>query len=188
MEQWKQIKGYENLYEISNLGNVKSLARLAKDKNGNLTRTLNKRLLKSTVNSSGYLMVNLYKDNKMKTYPLHILVAIHFNGHIPNGHINIIDHINNDKMDCRATNLQITTTRHNASKDIDKTKTSTKYIGVDICRTRYRAQALIQGKLVYLGLFDSPEEASDIYQTALKHEMHFNGDRKEFRAYLKIIK
>ena len=58
MEKWKDIKGYEELYQVSNLGNVKSLERKVKCKGGAL-RTVNKKLLKLYLDGKGYLQVKL---------------------------------------------------------------------------------------------------------------------------------
>ena len=71
-EIWKDIEefeGYEGLYKVSNRGNVKSL---------NYRHTGKERILKTRKTSDGYLLVNLYKDGKMKTYYVHQLVATAF--------------------------------------------------------------------------------------------------------------
>ena len=71
MEQeiWKPVEGFEGLYEISNLGRVKSLW-FGKEKIMNPAKT-----------KDGYLFVNLYKDRKRKAFKVHRLVATAF---IPN--------------------------------------------------------------------------------------------------------
>ena len=63
-EIWKDIKGYEGKYQVSNYGNVKSL---------NYRRTGNEKLMKPTLQNNGYLCVNLYKP--LKLYLIHRLVA-----------------------------------------------------------------------------------------------------------------
>ena len=68
VEEWKDIKGYEGLYQVSNLGNVKSLKR----------NTTHERILKQRKNRDGYLYVNLCKEGKTKTKKIHRLVAEHF--------------------------------------------------------------------------------------------------------------
>lgn len=72
MEQWKDIEGYERLYQASNYGNVKSL---------NYNRTGKEKLLKPGVDGCGYLFVRLYKDGKAKQPRIHQLIAQTF---IPN--------------------------------------------------------------------------------------------------------
>lgn len=77
MEKWKDIIGYEGKYQISNLGNVKSLDRIAW--NGNSNHLLKGRIMKLKGNK--YKEVHLCNDSKIKKCYVHRLVAIHF---IPN--------------------------------------------------------------------------------------------------------
>lgn len=72
METWKDIKGWEGKYQVSNLGRVKSL---------NYCNTGNPSILKTGTDCNGYLKVTLYRNNKGKTYNVHRLVAEAF---IPN--------------------------------------------------------------------------------------------------------
>ena len=100
MEEWKDIKGYEGLYMVSNLGNVKSLG------NGNSRNKNNckERIRKPTKNGSGYLQVQLYKDGIRKMHLVHRLVACAF---IPNPQgLPEVNHLSEDKTDCRAENLE----------------------------------------------------------------------------------
>lgn len=82
-EIWKSIKGYEGLYEVSNLGRVKSLPRYRKF--GNQKRLIPERILLAAnkeKDHTGYLFVNLHKNNdRGKPHYLHRLVAGAF---IPN--------------------------------------------------------------------------------------------------------
>ena len=71
-EIWKPINGYEGLYEVSNLGRVKSLSKLC----GRSSRK--DKLLKPCKNKGGYLSVILWKDGKIKKFLIHRLVAIAF--------------------------------------------------------------------------------------------------------------
>ena len=65
-EQWKSITGYEELYEVSSLGRVKSL---------NYHRTGKEKILKPNKTKDGYLVVWLYKNGKRKFFKIHRLVA-----------------------------------------------------------------------------------------------------------------
>ena len=88
-EFWKQIEGFDN-YQISNIGRVKNIKF--------------DRLVKPLLDNRGYIMVNLYKDGKMKRLSLHRLIAIAF---IPNPENKpCIDHINTDRSDNRIDNLR----------------------------------------------------------------------------------
>lgn len=87
-EIWKEIEGYEGIYEVSNYGRVRSLKRKAP------------KILKQANNGYGYVMVSL-DGNSIK---VHSLVAKAF---IPNPeNLPTIDHINKDRADNRVENLR----------------------------------------------------------------------------------
>lgn len=79
-EVWKDIKGFEGYYQISNKGNVKSLTRrIQYISRGKVTfRTQYEKILKQSFCSSGYPIVHLYDDVERKNVMIHRLVAIHF--------------------------------------------------------------------------------------------------------------
>jgi hypothetical protein len=77
-EIWKDIKGYERLYQVSNMGRVKSLARFQKAKENSISYRKEKFLKISTRKKDGYLVCWLYKNGIRKTYLIHILVAKEF--------------------------------------------------------------------------------------------------------------
>jgi len=154
-EIFKDIPSYEGLYQVSNLGNVKSL---------NFRKEI---ILKPYVNIYGYYTVRLKKCSKGKTFTIHQLVAITFLNHKPNGHKIIVDHISNIKTDNSLENLQLITNRENTSKD--KKNGSSKYIGVYFHKgnKKWVATIRVNGELKRLGAFTSEEEASEYYQNAL---------------------
>lgn len=80
-EIWKDVVNYEGLYQVSNLGNVKSVARVVHRKNGTTT-TYPERLLKCR-SFGNYVQAILSKDGKIKCFTVHRLVATAF---IPNPH------------------------------------------------------------------------------------------------------
>jgi hypothetical protein len=75
-EEWKDIYGYECLYQISSHGRVKSLNRVIETSRG--CRTISEKILKSNPNSDKYLQVGLCKNGKQKTFAIHRLVAEHY--------------------------------------------------------------------------------------------------------------
>lgn len=101
-ELWKPVVGYEGIYEVSNLGSVASL---------NYKRTGERKILKLSKTKKGYLYLVLRKDGCPKHHRVHRLVAAAF---VPNKnggqHVN---HINENKMDNRAENLEWCTNEYN---------------------------------------------------------------------------
>ena len=126
-EIWKDIEGYEGLYQVSNLGRVKHLSTFKIDTRGREWRTP-ERLLVPILNYNGYYRINLCKDGKSKRLYLHRLVASAF---IPNTqHLPCIDHINTTRTDNSISNLRWVTHRGNM-----RNKTSRENIAVG--RERY---------------------------------------------------
>lgn len=107
-EIWKDIEGYIGLYQISNLGRVKSLGRRGKG------CSLEDRILKHNINKDGYHLVNLKDVNHVaKWYSVHRLVALHF---IPNpNNLPIINHKDEDKSNNYMDNLEWCTIQYNNS-------------------------------------------------------------------------
>ena len=79
-EQWKPVPGYEGLYEVSNLGRVRSLDRTKT--NGHKWKG---RILKQPSLRSGYKLVSLWKNGKQKSALVHRLVLFAFVGAQPEG-------------------------------------------------------------------------------------------------------
>jgi len=110
IEVWKDIPNYEGYYQVSNLGRVKGLKRTVPLMYGRY-RVNNEKIIKLPIDSHGYLKCSLCKNGIATTEKAHALVAIAFLGHIPNGNIIVIDHINGCKTDNMVSNLQIVTHR-----------------------------------------------------------------------------
>ena len=107
-EEWRPIKDYEGLYEVSNMGRVKSLKRhdtLGREKEEKILALANDRL--------GYKMVSLCKDGKRTMYKVHRLVAIAF---IPNpDNLPIINHKDENKSNNNVCNLEWCTYKYNSN-------------------------------------------------------------------------
>ena len=104
IEEWRPICGYEGLYEVSNLGRVKSL--------GN-DKTRKEKILSQVKMKKGYLMVNLYKNGKMKTCKVHRLVAKAFLEN-PNGYT-CVNHIDENKVNNYVDNLEWCSYKYNSN-------------------------------------------------------------------------
>lgn len=107
MEIWKNIQGYQGLYQVSNLGRIKNI-KTAKIRKLQVHKVKNKRRI---YNKCG---VCLWKNGTCKNFTLSRLVFETFSGVIPQGYQ--IDHINNDPTDNRLQNLQLLTASQNNKK------------------------------------------------------------------------
>lgn len=97
-EVWKDIKGYEGLYQVSNLGNVKSLK-------------FNKEKILIPLFDKNYLFIQLWKNGKYKRYKVHRLVAEAF---IPNtNEYSCVNHKDENKQNNCVDNLEWCTNQYN---------------------------------------------------------------------------
>lgn len=153
MEIFKDINGYEGLYQVSNFGNVKSA-------NG---------IRSSHKNNSGYLCIDLYKNNKRKKYLIHKLVAEAFLDRIDGK--DYIDHIDEDKNNNNSKNLRWCTHRENSIfRSSRMSNKSSKYTGIHwhILRKKWIASIRINGKKISLGSFSNEHEAHLKYESFKK--------------------
>lgn len=109
IENWKDVKGYENSYEVSNLGKVRSKERTRKF--GRATKTFEPKILKQSEDKDGYFKVNLSKDSKKKSFLVHRLVAEAFVKNIDDKPV--VNHIDGDKKNNIHTNLEWCTRSEN---------------------------------------------------------------------------
>lgn len=99
MEIWKDIKGYEGLYQASNLGRIKSLN--------------SKKILKGYLNQYGYIRIVLYKKGVPKSYQAHRLIAMTF---IENeNNLPVINHKDENKQNNNVNNLEWCTIKYNSN-------------------------------------------------------------------------
>lgn len=114
-EEWKNIIGYEGLYQVSNLGRV---------------RNSKGQILTGYVNNKGYQMVHLRTKTTDKLYSIHRLVAIHFISNPDD--LPQVNHKNEIKTDNRVSNLEWCTHSYNVNygtrnKRVSKTKRNNTY-------------------------------------------------------------
>lgn len=161
VENWRDIPGFEGMYQISDLGRVKSLDRIVTYKDG--FRKYKGRGLKLQSGGEGYLKIELYKNNSYCRFSVHRLVMLAFEGDSDL----VVDHINSIRSDNRLVNLRYLSHRDNVSRGMVN-KTS-QYTGVswDKDKQKWRAYLRINTKGYSLGTFNLEEEAHQAYQKSL---------------------
>lgn len=165
-EIWKPIDGYEGLYEVSNLGRVRSL----EFRNGS-GRHKRVRLLSPTDNGHGYKIIGLVVGGKKRNHYVHRLVAQSF---VPNpNNLPVIDHVDHDRGNNVAHNLRWMTQRDNVRysrslmckpRQKPMTNTGERYISRQKKDGRYR---LTVGRK-QIGVYDTIKEAVEARNEILK--------------------
>jgi hypothetical protein len=118
MEIWKDIKGYEGLYQVSNLGRVKSKERRVNNHRCGATRNIREIVMNPWDNGNGYLVVSLNNKGNRKNHYVHRLVAEHF---IENPfECKYINHLDYNKHNNNADNLQWCTQAENVAYSVER--------------------------------------------------------------------
>lgn len=112
-EIWKDIEGYEKLYQISNLGNIKSKSKQRKCRNNHYCNMREQNIKTHKNKHRGYMYVYLSKNGKSKSFLLHRLVAKHFIKN-PNNYP-VVNHIDYNKENNVYTNLEWCTQKMNVN-------------------------------------------------------------------------
>jgi len=117
VEIWKDIKGYEGLYQVSNYGNIKSLKRTVPH---GAIKTISKKEKIMTLKKThkGYYSMQLYKGGKRKGYAVHRIVAMHFLDNKEN--YETVDHIDANKKNNYYKNLEWVTNSENNRRKVEK--------------------------------------------------------------------
>lgn len=166
-EKFKDIKGYEGYYQVSNLGNVKSVTRFIKYINGR-HRYVNERILKTDKTKKGYLLVTLSANGINIKHSVHRLVALAFINN--NNNKPQVNHIDGNRSNNNVNNLEWVSRRENVSHGVRNRKTSSKYIGVTYRKdsNSWGVSLSIYGKNKYLGVFNNEYDAHKAYLIALE--------------------
>ena len=176
-EEWKPVIGYEDYYEVSNLGRVRSKR--------NKTRITDKesKVMKQKFDNRGYLRVNLHSENNKKSYLVSRMVAEAF---IPNpNNYKIVGHKDDNKINNTIDNLYWTTVKennfHNGKFDtfLEKRKEKmhkiVKALSVKIIGTNIDTGEEIR--------FSSMQEAQRNGFSSGKISLCCNGKRKKHKGY-----
>lgn len=156
VEVWKDIPGYEELYEINNIGKIKTKERTFVDKMGR--NYLKKSILcNSNDDGKGYLQIVLTKNGKRKSFKIHKLVAKTF---IPNpNNLPQVNHKDENKENNNVDNLEWCTRKYNIN-----------YGTRNYRCTRHRLRKINQYNLdnIFIKKYNSLKEAGE--QTNIKYQ------------------
>jgi len=155
-EIWTSIESFENHYEVSNYGRVRSYKN---NKNG---LTPNFKILKNKIDSNGYHYITLCKNKKKKNFSIHRLVVFNFKKDLVIYNKNFcVDHIDNNKNNNYIDNLQVISNRLNSTKDRKRT---CKYPGITKRKDKYLASCYVKKQKIHIGSYLTQEDAYLAYQ------------------------
>jgi hypothetical protein len=164
-EIWKDIKGYDGYYQVSNFGRIKSLSREILKKRG-CFKTKSRILKQCVINGYCYAFISFNK--KKMTYTAHRLVANYFIYKKYNKPQ--VNHIDSNKLNNIFKNLEWVSARENECHKQSKNKNNTSiYTGVsfNLQSKKWRSTINFNKKFIFLGYFNTQEEA---YQARCDYE------------------
>lgn len=154
-EEWRTISVCDR-YEVSNFGNIR--------------RADNKKARNPSTFNTGRRMIGFGINGKISNFSVYSLVCEAFIGPRPAGAV--INHKDGNKTNDRLDNLEYVSQRENSNHYLrDKHKSLPR--GVTIKEGRYCAQYMRNGRKKHIGLYDSPEQASQAYLKAIQGENRY---------------
>jgi NUMOD4 motif/HNH endonuclease len=169
-EIFKDIPNYKGIYQISNLGRVKSMYKLViRSVSGNFIKK--ELILKPFISTTGYLIIKLRKDNINTHFKIHRLTALLF---IDNPKkLPEVNHINRNKLDNSLQNLEWVTARENSCHKVSETEKSSSYVGVSFCKQtgKWKSCIVFKKKRITIGRFSLENDA---YQARVNFENENN--------------
>jgi len=150
-EIWKDVVGYEGLYQVSNLGRVKGLERTIQGwgKSGYRPTKIKGKIMKASHDRGGYLLVGLSKDGKVKTEKVHRLVLKAFLEQ-PEGK-NQVNHKNEIRDDNRLDNLEWCDSKYNVNYGERVERSYKPIVQMDMNNKIIKIHASVRHAYEYLG-------------------------------------
>jgi hypothetical protein len=179
VEQWKDIEGYDGLYQISSFGRIKSY---------HISETFG--CIRKGWVCKGYCYIRLHNNNIQKTFRIHRIVAISFTPNPENKpEVNHRDLVGTHNC---VWNLEWNTRRENETHYYITKKYSSKHIGVYWSEEKLKWVATVshKGKSIYLGYYTKETEASNVYQKAIKeiNDNTFIAPKREYSSKYKGVR
>ncbi len=128
-EIWKDVPGFVGLYEVSNLGNVRSKSRTVRHNCGG-DKKVKGQIISQLITPNGYCQVSLYCKGKRKACSVHRLVLLAFIGRCPKGYE--VRHLNSIKTDNRLVNLAYGTHSENVIDTINLGRNSRQKLNAEL--------------------------------------------------------
>lgn len=184
-EIWKDIKGYEGLYEVSNYGNVKSLERYVNHEEEGFKKIIRERILKKEI-QNGYERVSLCNNGVSKRFFVHRLVAYSFIENKNNKPF--VNHINSTRNDNFVSNLEWCTASENSIHGYKHGKMKSPKVmlgkfGFDCWNSKKCSQYSIDGNFIKTyGSMLEAERQTGIYHTYIS--MCLRGKMKKAGGFL----
>jgi hypothetical protein len=175
-EIYKNIPGYDGVYQVSNFGNVRSF------KNGRHGLKTTPKILKQSKDTQGYLKVMFSYNNKVINAKIHKLVAMAFLDHIPDGYNMTVNHIDKNHLNNKLDNLELLPFKEHIIKDRFGNGRGYSFIKN---RNKWRAEITVNYKTIFLGEFINKQDAINLYNKAINNIHLYYGDNNEFRNKLK---
>ena len=172
-EEWRPVRDYEGLYEVSNFGRIRSL-KFGKTK-----------VLKPGKRRRGYLFVTFLKNSKKKHHSVHRLVFEAFNGKIPDGFE--VNHIDENPSNNRLDNLNLMTHKENVNWGTAQKRRAEKQKGQKRCDVTERlSKPVVQSTLdgVFIKVWSSTMECGRNGFSNGDVSLCCNGKYKQHKGYI----
>lgn len=161
-EIWKDIKGYESLYQISNLGRIMSKSRIIKYSNG-IVKNHTGKILNVYMHNSGYYFISLRNKRIRKNHFIHRLVAAHFVAN-PNNKPQV-NHKDGNKLNNYYKNLEWVTASENG-KHAYKNGLSKLQFGINASQSKLTESDVLDIRNMYGSRNYSYNELANIFKVS----------------------
>ncbi len=154
-EVWRDIPGFNNWYQVSNTGKIRSKQKIVYSKNG-VEKVYRSKELKLRLNNKGYAIVDLYNEKIKYTCLVHRIVALEFVYNLNKEKFNLVNHLDGNKTHNEATNLEWTDNSGNMMHSYNVLHKNNRYHSGPISVSIYEPNT---DELLYT--FDTIKEASE---------------------------